>query len=502
MVDFTNGPATAGFFTPERFEADVYDCEVEGTIPKDISGAFIRVGGAWFYPGKDGTTNPFSSDGYISAFYFRNGVIDYKGRWVKTKRFLDNLSARRNLYGHYRNPTTNARGYQNMEQPYLGTVSNTAPIAHAGKLFALKEDAQPCEIDPNTLETLGAWNFNGQYQSQTFTAHPKIDPVTGNMVTFGYEATGHRSNAIWVYEINPKGEVVHEAKLSAPYLSMIHDCVLTQKHIIFPVCGYVTSEQRIKEGLDHWGYDAKAPAYWGILSRGGDGSDVRWYQVDPQIIVHTLNGRTEGNKVILEAPTCAGNPFPWVFAVDGSPWDPKRSGFALRRLTFNLNSKSDSFEEDIIFQANFTDLARIDDRYISLPYRYMYSGMNDATKPFNAERSGNIGNVMNSYFRLDLHTNEVKTFFAGDTHGVQEVSFIPRSKKSAEGDGYLVGVANNYADMRSEMVLVDAQSMEQIARVYLPFRSSTQVHGRWFGADELPFSDRPMAPYQGRFQSA
>ena len=36
MVDFTDGPANAGFFSPERFEADVYDCEVEGKIPLDI----------------------------------------------------------------------------------------------------------------------------------------------------------------------------------------------------------------------------------------------------------------------------------------------------------------------------------------------------------------------------------------------------------------------------------------------------------------------------------
>jgi carotenoid cleavage dioxygenase len=135
----------------------VYDCEVEGTIPKDINGAFVRVGGSWFYPGKNGDTNPFLADGYISSFRFRNGIVDYKGRFVKTKRFLDNLKERRNVYGYYRNPTTNEPAYQNLDKPYLGTVSNTAPVAHAGKLFAVKEDAQPCEIDPNTLETLGAW---------------------------------------------------------------------------------------------------------------------------------------------------------------------------------------------------------------------------------------------------------------------------------------------------------------------------------------------------------
>lgn len=502
MVDFTDGPAGAGFFSPERFEADVYDCEVEGTIPEEIDGAFVRVGGSWFYPGKNGDTNPFSPEGYISSFRIKNGIVDYKGRWVKTPRFLNNLAERRQLYGKYRNPTTNDSAYQNLDKPYLGTVMNTAPIAHGGKLFALKEDAHPYEIDPNTLETIGPWDFDGQYQSQTFTAHPKIDPVSGDMVTFGYEATGTLSNDIMITTINPEGRVIQEARLSAPYICAMHDFVITQEHIILPIFGYVTSEERIKAGQDHWGYDASAPAYWGILRRDSDGSDVRWFKGAPQSVIHTLNGHTEGNKVIVEAPISDGNPFPWVNAVDGSPWNPQKSGFSIRRLTFDLSSSGDSYQEEILFSGPFTDLARIDDRYISLPNRYIYSGISDNTKPFDSERAGTVGNnIMNSYFRFDLETSELKTFFAGDTHSVQEVSFIPRSATSAEGDGFLVGIANNYADMRSELVIVDAQAMEELARVYLPFRSTAQVHGRWFNASELPFSDDVIPPYTGRVQS-
>ena len=503
MVDFTDGPASAGFFSPERFEADVYDCEVEGTVPPEIDGSFVRVGGSWFYPGKNGDTNPFSAEGYISSFRIKNGIVDYKGRWVKTPRFLNNLSARRQLYGKYRNPYTNESGHQNIDQPYLNTVQNTAPIAHAGKLFALKEDALPFEMDPNTLETLGPWDFEGQYKAQTFIAHPKIDPISGAMVTIGYEATGSLSNAIWIYTISSDGKVTKEIKISAPYLSMIHDFVITQEHIIIPVFGFISSEERLKSGQDHWGYDSNAPCYWGILSREGNGSDLRWFKGDPQSVIHTLNGHTKGNQVILEAPISDGNPFPWVGAIDGSPWNPMASGFSIRRLTFDLSSNSDEYDEEILFSGPFTDLARIDDRYISLPSRYIYSGINDTTKPFDTERAGAPGsNIMNSYFRFDNQTKEVKTFFAGDTHSLQEVSFIPRSKTSPEGDGYLVGIANNYADMRSELIIVDAIKMSEVARIYLPFRSSAQVHARWFNADELPFSDDVIPPYTGRVQSS
>lgn len=141
MVDFTDGPAPAGFFSPERFEGNVYDCEVEGTIPDAIDGLFVRVGGSWFYPGRNGDTNPFSPEGYVSSFRIKNGIVDYTGRYVRTPRFLNNLAERRQLYGKYRNPYTNEEAFQNLDKPYQGTVMNTAPIAHGGKLFALKEDA-------------------------------------------------------------------------------------------------------------------------------------------------------------------------------------------------------------------------------------------------------------------------------------------------------------------------------------------------------------------------
>ena len=503
MVDFTNGPASAGFFSPERFEADVYDCEVEGSIPPLIDGCFVRVGGSWFYPGKNGDTNPFSPEGYVSSFRIKNGIADYKGRWVKTPRFLNNLAERKQLYGKYRNQYTIDPAYQTPDKPYLGTVMNTAPIAHGGKLFALKEDAHPYELDPNTLDTLGPWNFNGQSLSQTFTAHPKIDPVSGDMVTFGYEATGALSNDIWIYTISPQGKVKHEIRIKAPYVSAIHDFAITQKHIIIPVFGWVSSEERLRAGQDHWINDPAAPSYWGILERDGDGSDVRWFKGPPLNVVHTLNAWTDKNKVILEAPICGGCPFPWIANTDGSPWTPQGATFTLRRLVFDLGSRRDTYQEERFYSGPpFTDLARIDDRFISLPSRYIFSGMNDPAQPFDSARAGRpSGNVMNSYFRLDSQTNELKTFFAGPTHSVQELSFIPSSADAEEGEGYLIGVANNYADMRSELVIVDAVAMTELARVYLPFRSSAQVHGRWFGSHELALADSPMPTYKGRIQA-
>jgi carotenoid cleavage dioxygenase-like enzyme len=487
MVDFSSQPTMKGFFAPTRFEADVFDCEVIGKVPSDLNGAFVRLGGDWFYPPKSPDDAPFSNDGYISMFRFKNGIVDYKGRWVKTPRFAADRAAHKQLFGMYRNPFTDDPSVRQLDR----TVANTTPLAFAGKLFALKEDSLPYEINPNTLETIGPWDFHGKYKSLTFTAHPKVDPTTGEMICYGYEATGLESNDVFLYTIDKFGHVIREVRFKAPYVSMVHDIGLTQKHVIIPVFGFVTSIERLRAGKVHWGWDSKAPTYVGIIPRDGDAKDLRWFKGPERATVHTLNARTEGDKVILEAPIWDSNPFPWFPPVDGSPWNAQKARAYIRRNTFNLNSKDDGFSEDTLFPMNVSDLGRIDDRYLTVPYRYAYTAFNDRTRPFDEARAGNLqGRVNNSYGRFDLATGKMNSYFAGDTHSLQEVCFVPRSKNAAEGDGYIMGVASNYAEMRSELIIADAQRLEEgdLARVILPFRATSQVHGRWVGEDELPFA--------------
>jgi carotenoid cleavage dioxygenase-like enzyme len=492
MVDFTGQPAASGFFAPQRFEADIYDCEVIGKIPTDMNGAFVRLGGDWLYPPSFKDDAPFNEDGYVSMFRFENGRVDYKGRWVKTERFQKNSAAQRQLYGYYRNPFTDDPSVRDPERPNRRTVSNTTPLAFAGKLFTLKEDGLPYELNPRTLETLGTYDFQGKWRSQTFTAHTKIDPVSGEMIAFGYEATGLASDDVFVYTIDPKGQIVREARFKVPYVSMIHDIALTQKHIIFPVFGYVTSLERLKAGKLHWAWDSSKPTYIGIMRRDGDGKDIRWFKGPERCMVHTCNARTEGNKVILEAPVADSNQFPFFPSMDGSAWNPLKGRHFIRRQTFDLGSKGEGFTEEILFPGrNIVDLIRIDQRYLSLPYRYAYAGYNDAERPFDEARAGNLkGRVTNCYGRFDLRSGKMNAYFAGATHSLQEPYFVPRAKHGPEGEGYLIGIASNYAEGRSELIIADAQNLEagDIARVILPFRSVAQVHGIWVDEGQLPFA--------------
>ena len=488
MTKFAQDTVGAGFQSPQRFEADVFDCEVVGEIPTGLDGAFYRVHGDWLYPPKFADDAFISPEGYVSAFRLHNGSADFKGRWIRNERFNNLLAARRQLYGYYRNPYTDDAEVKDIQNPHRRTTSNTAPVVLAGKLYATKEDGLPYEIDPNSLATVGMTDFGGRYKSQTFTAHPKLDYETGETIAYGYQASGLASKDVFLCTFDAKGNMTHDVRFDAPYVTMLHDIAITPKHIIFPGGGLVTSEQRLKAGELHWGWDGTLPSYYGIIPRDGEAKDVRWFKGPPRGIVHTANAHSEGNKVIMEAPMTDSNYWSCFPDIHGGTWTrPKEY---LRRITFDLSSKDDRCTEEILFRdRSITGFSRVDERYHGKDYRFMYSQFPDETKPWDQSRVKlPLGPVYNALGCFDVRSGTVKSYCPGNTHTIQEPSFVPRSATAAEGDGWLMAVVNDFEERRSELLIVDAPTMEAVARVILPFRSSNQIHSLWADTTMLPMT--------------
>ncbi len=86
-----------------RSETDLYDCEVEGKLPKDLDGMFYRVGPDPQYPKPDIYSHdiPFDGEGTIGAFRIKDGHVDFRSRYVRTQRYKAQHAARRSLFGMY-----------------------------------------------------------------------------------------------------------------------------------------------------------------------------------------------------------------------------------------------------------------------------------------------------------------------------------------------------------------------------------------------------------------
>jgi carotenoid cleavage dioxygenase-like enzyme len=471
-VDFRGHPMfpATGFNAPTRFEADIYDCEVWGKVPSDIEGTFYRIQCDFQYrPPQNEWPTGFNGDGMVNRFRFKDGNVSFRARYVKTDRLLAEREAHTRLYGVYRNHYTDHPSVAKLER----SAANTHLYWHGGKMLVLKEDALPWVINPHSLETQGLWTFDGRWTATSMSAHPKIDPVTGEMIAYAYQAKGDLTDDVAVYTISPRGVVTHEVWFKAPYVGIMHDMAITRNHVVIPLVARTTSEARLKSGEPMWQWDANLPTMVAVLPRGGSSKDVRWFKGPARNTLHFLNAVEHADgRITMDLPTSSG----------------ERDASQLRRWTFNLRSKKDSFDEEIISQANGV-LVRMDDRYLSLPYRYAFGGNRNPSQPFDRARAGNMGGfVTNEYHRIDVSTGKSDVYFVGPVQSLQECCFVPRKGSTAEGDGYLMGVASNFESMSSDLVIVDAQRLQEgaIATVKLPFRLRSGTHTNWFGAEELP----------------
>jgi len=493
-VNFSADPAKQGFNAPCRFEADVFDCEVEGEIPPKMAGTFYRACYDRQYPAPFEDDAIFNEDGAVDMFRIRDGRVDFRTRWVRTERFLAERQARRALFGRYRNRFTVDPAVRDLSL----NVANTNVVFHAGKLLVLKESDLPLAIDPDTLETLGPWDFGGGVTSETFTAHPKIDHLTGEMIAYGYEARGDATPDIAFYGIDRLGRVTWEMWIEPPQLSMLHDIAITPRYIILPTTSFTTGMERLRAGKVHWGFDPRQPTHVAVIPRGGAAGDVRWFEAPLHAMIHTINAVEEGDRILLDAPVSDSNPFPFFPAVDGTRWEPEKGVATIRRWTIDLASNSRAVQEEVLFAHHHGGgLARMDDRFTGRPFRYSYMGVRDPGRPFDTARLGDPPpGLTNCYVRFDHSTGETESFFAGDAHHLQEVCFVPRGAEAEEGDGWLIGVAGNLAEMRSELVIVDALKPAEgaLARVKLPFRLHPQVHGNWVPAEVLAQAEDRSAP--------
>lgn len=469
---------------PFRAEIDLADCEVEGRIPDDLHGSFYRVGPDFQYPPKFPDNIPFDGEGHVSLFRFAAGRVDLKSRYVRTQRFKAQRSAGRAVFGMYRNPFTDDPGLEHVSR---GTA-NTTVVYHAGSLLALKEDSPPVAMDALSLETTDdCVTFGGKLTSRTFTAHPKFDPETGEMIAFGYEATGLGSDDVAIMTIDRNGNLTREFRIKVPYVGMLHDFAVTQKHIAFLVIPMAVNMEQMRAGGVHFAWDSSLPTWFGVMRRDGDGSDLRWYKGPERCATHVMGAWSDRDTCYVDMDMAHKNQFPFFPNVNGESFDPVGAAGVITRLTVDLAKKPDTYDMRVLFPNNGV-LPRQDDRYQTIPYRYGFMPTIDHSVAPHPGLAGRPFRPNNSYTRFDHATATAVTWCAGDAAALQECCFVPRRSDAPEGDGYLLGMAERLLECgRSDLLILDTSMLEEgpIATVRLPFRIFGQVHGWWVPGDRL-----------------
>ncbi|HEY2256335.1 MAG TPA: carotenoid oxygenase family protein [Variovorax sp.] len=446
------------------FEADADFLPVLGELPIGLCGTLLRNGPNPQFPNPD--RHLFSGDGMLHAFHFAEGRVSHRNRWIRTARWKAERAAALGLVDESGRPSVSDEG-----------VANTNVVWHAGRLLALEEFHLPIEMAPGTLETLGPFDFGGGLQGP-FTAHPKADPVSGELLFFGFGTPDKLSSGMSYGSIDPAGRVTRFDRFEAPYASMVHDFAITERHVLFPVLPLTGSMSRAMRGLPPFAWEPQLGARVGIMPRhGSPDQDMRWFEGEAGYVFHIMNAWEErdergGLRILADVMRFDEPPlFPYP---DGRPTDPLRSMARLCRWRFDMDGRSNRFEQQPLSDV-VGEFPRIDERRTGLPYRHGW---------YACQREAVFGAGHQGLAHFDAKSGKETLHYLPPGDRVSEPVFVPRAADAPEGEGWLLATAFRAAENRSDLVIFDALALADgpVATVQLSHRVPAGFHGNWVPA--------------------
>jgi carotenoid cleavage dioxygenase-like enzyme len=451
---------------PIPFECDAPFLSIEGVLPRDLNGTLYRNGPnpQFDAPG----AHWFVGDGMLHAFRLDNGRASYRNRWVRTPKWLAEHDAGRALFGGFGRKLADAPATVTQD----GGVANTNIVFHAGRLLALEEAHLPTEVEPESLATRGYCNY-GRAISGPFTAHPKLDPVTGEMIFFGYNAAGPFTPQLSFGSINATGAVTRFERFEAPYASMVHDFIVTQSHLLFPILPLTGSMERAMSGRPPYAWEPDKGAYVGVMKRGGTAADITWFRGESCYVFHVMNAWEDGSRIVADVMQFGEPPlFPHA---DGRPTDPAKSRARLCRWTFDLAGGTDRFTQHYLDDIT-GEFPRIDDRSAGIVNRHGWYACSNPDGPAASSLSGII--------HVDQQANRRARYLLPVGDSISEPVFVARGADAAEGDGWLLAAVWRARENRSDLAVFNATDVESgpVALVKLGHRVPDGFHGNWVGA--------------------
>lgn len=430
-----------GAHRPMTAELTITDLAVTGTIPATLDGRYLRIGPNPMNADPD-NYHWFTGDGMIHGLKLEGGkALWYRNRWVRSE------------------VVTAALGEPRTEGPrHLFDTVNTNIIGFGGRTLGLVEaGSTPIEVG-ETLETLRYTDFDGTLGG-SFTAHPHVDPLTGEMHGICYDAMN--PNAIRYVVVTPEGKARRNVEIPVSHGPMIHDCALTQRFALIldlPVTFDMAAAMAGQGFPYRW--NPAHQARIGLLPREGDAADIVWAETDPCYIFHVANAYDAADgTVILDVAV-----HETMFSDSKAGPDSKRTG--LERWTIDPETRT---IDRRVIDATPQEFPRPDERCFGLPYRYAYT-MQMAGAFLGA-----------GLLKHDLETGARQARDFGPNRHPGEFVFVPARPDAAEDEGWLIGLVIDLNDETSELVILDAQDFEgaPVATVKLPHRIPPGFHGNW-----------------------
>jgi carotenoid cleavage dioxygenase len=474
---------------------------ISGAIPSDLEGVYIRNGTNPQFEPASARYHMFDGAGMLHQIQIKGGVATYSNTYIRTPRFNIERDVGREVYLSFSDFATlgtlvgdkaanleckMADGRLPRLSSYEQVQNSTAIQWHHGRLYTLSEAGYPFKLSTHfrpdgrlVLDGSGTFETWDGRLLGAFSAHPRIDPDTGDF----YSVTTAPGNKLTITHLQ-KGKLreciqIDQECPDGKAMAHCHDYFLTENFIVFPDMSFRMSEEFLAtDAQSMWKFDPGYMLRWGVLRRDFQpGDKPRWFTTGHAAALwHMVNGWEEKRPggetdIVLFAPMFD------TYPSDMPIHTPEEPHAKLHKWVLNLDSGKVTIDRRLLeggWERPSSNLA-----YIGKPSQWGYL----------IDEAGD-GYMGKGVLKYDLiNEKEVKFFSYGEYYG-GEALFVPRRDSQAEDDGYLLEllIANSLTEP-ARLLILDAKTMDEVARLEMPQRVTFGVHACWLDERKLAAFD-------------
>ena len=454
-------PWLLGYKTAREDGYPLAELTVEGTIPDRLRGTLYRNGPARHEIGDTRYQHWFTGDGMVHAFRIHDGGASHFGRFVETEKFAAETHACRVLYDGFGSEFEGTLPIRNADQ--LNTA-NINVIWHGGELLALWEGGSAYRLDPETLETLGLKTWSAETKGLPFSAHPRVDR-DGTLWNFGYASV---FNALVIYRIGADGRLLDSHAIKMDAVPMVHDFMITEKHLILTLPPFVFNRRDDGAFLDQFDWRPEQGGRALVLDKN-DLSSMREVELPPFWVFHFTNAFETGNDIAFQAPVYE-SPDVMTSAFRDVMRGAPASAAPSTLISARLDPAKGKFDFSEVSEGIGAEFPRIDNRQQGRRHRYsvmMQNRRNPDRLTFDTvARFDHDGGATDSY-----------SYSAGEM--AEEHIFVPDPATEDESTGWVLGTSLNPATAITSLNIFEAGNVAAgpVARLHTTHAIPLGLHG-------------------------
>ena len=452
-------PRLLGWATPAFDSIDSGPLRMEGRWPTGLSGSLWRNGPTLHDRHGLRYQHWFDGDGMIQEFRIGDGQVKHRARAIATPKLKQEDEAGRRLFPAF---GTHLVGGLPVRRPDDLNAANISVLDHHGELLALWEGGSASLLDRDTLEWREFKVWGTGFQGVPFTAHPKLDP-DGTLWAFGY-STGSRPLLV-LYHISASGDLIKASLVPVDPLGMVHDFVITEKHLVIVVPPYVVDPG---SGDDFLGSHVWRPELGSrvLVVAKDDFDDRRWYQLPAAFGFHHGNGWEEADGTIrfdhclAEDPGLVADSLRQVMRGNVTALSPE--GYAQVGLYPDGRG-------NVQLSGDAAEFPQVSPERVGYRNRYVYHlGM-----------PGEETWYFRTLTKRDTEDGRTQSFDFGPGKIPEEHVFVPSKPGGDEDQGWLLGTFLDYERGLSGLRVFDAQHLSDgpLATAWLPYPMPLGFHG-------------------------